>query len=335
MKATLKVFVLIILISAALFAVVESYTRAKGFTPYKKVTSSAALSVTPTPYFINDSLLGFKHQKGVYRVKIENEVDFIVSHNTEGYRITSSIDTSSSYPELWILGSTIAHGWLVNDQETFPFLLQSKLDSLKVKNFAVDKYGLVHNYLLLKKMLKQGKAPKGIIISYSDTQIPYTTFAYSRRREANATSFLGEQNQPYLAIQDGKLKVLKDQNFYPIREWSDMFGLAFYFQQEIENYNDYLQRRTQDKLITQYLDEFIFLLKKKKIPFAFVNVGKAENYIQSFCVTRNIDYKNIAVDYSNEQFTYTPVIELPNSKGHQYMANQLYNFISEEWESFR
>ncbi|MBL8019704.1 MAG: hypothetical protein JNM27_08580 [Leptospirales bacterium] len=73
---------------------------------------------------------------------------FTVTTNKKGERITSDPATANgdrnAPPEIWILGDSIAMGYGVSDEATFPYLLQSRLRK-KGSNISVPPVGLQDN----------------------------------------------------------------------------------------------------------------------------------------------------------------------------------------------
>lgn len=111
-----------------------------------------------------DRIVHFQHPSGFH---------FKVTTNSTGERITSEQSTAksegSAQTELWILGDSIAMGYGVSDEVTFPYLLQNRLrqsastnsranfnlqaglpGQIRVQNLGVDSMGTVAMADLLK-----------------------------------------------------------------------------------------------------------------------------------------------------------------------------------------
>src|SRR5262249_10125369 len=52
-----------------------------------------------------------------------------------------------------VFGCSFTYGWLVNDAETYPYLLQAALPEYRIVNFAVPGYGNVQSLLQFKRAL--------------------------------------------------------------------------------------------------------------------------------------------------------------------------------------
>ncbi|EMJ97010.1 SGNH/GDSL hydrolase family protein [Leptospira sp. WS58.C1] len=109
----------------------------------------------------------------------EKNIRYHVSTDIRGERLTSavSIDDArsnaestgrSSYktdaPEIWILGDSVALGYLVSDQESLPWALQNELINDKkteiVRNLGVDALGSFGIQERLEEVLKTSPPPK-------------------------------------------------------------------------------------------------------------------------------------------------------------------------------
>ena len=53
------------------------------------------------------------------------------------------------------IGGSITQGWAVNDNESFPFIIQAKYPYYKVYNYGVGGYGGYQSLLRLEKVIKK------------------------------------------------------------------------------------------------------------------------------------------------------------------------------------
>lgn len=96
----------------------------------KKLHCSAAFYFRLCP----DQHIRFTHPSGF---------SFTVTTNASGERITGPVTQQgrlTSLREIWILGDSIAMGYGVSDEESFPYLLQDRLQA-QVRNLGVDSMG--------------------------------------------------------------------------------------------------------------------------------------------------------------------------------------------------
>lgn len=107
----------------------ELLARLTGIRPWAKadlqihVTTGGRL-FTPHP------TRGYAQLPGTFVVTMRDGYSFTITHLPSGLHITHPLATSTdtrSKPEIWIMGCLFTHGWSLNDQETYPWLLQDRL----------------------------------------------------------------------------------------------------------------------------------------------------------------------------------------------------------------
>lgn len=77
-----------------------------------------------------------------------------ISTNTFGERITkNTLKTKEHHQEIWFIGDSISLGYLVNDEQSAPYLLDLK-QKIPVRNLGVDSIGTIGILERLKKGLK-------------------------------------------------------------------------------------------------------------------------------------------------------------------------------------
>lgn len=132
----------------------------------------------PTIY---DEILGYTYIPGAHPVhishlnffgKVESELKATETVDNEGYRITSKNSHYKAYkPEIWILGCSFSFGSYLNDNDTFPWIIQRSLKNYKVKNYSRGGFGQLQYLLQLEKLLKaaseKNNIPKQIILTYT------------------------------------------------------------------------------------------------------------------------------------------------------------------------
>lgn len=131
-----------------------------------------------------DPVLGYTYLPGEHPVhmshlnffgKVNNELKATETVNSEGYRITSPKKVTdlkiNKQPELWFLGCSFTYGSYLNDNQTFPWLVQEKFTNYEVKNYSRGGYGQLHYLIqlehLLKKSADQKNLPKLIVLTYT------------------------------------------------------------------------------------------------------------------------------------------------------------------------
>nr|WP_246052879.1 SGNH/GDSL hydrolase family protein [Leptospira semungkisensis] len=87
-----------------------------------------------------------------------------VRTNSLGERITAEKNASLNQEQIWILGDSVAMGYLVFDENSLPWILQKDLkdkgQDLLVRNLAVDAVGSLGIQERLKEILENSNPPK-------------------------------------------------------------------------------------------------------------------------------------------------------------------------------
>lgn len=141
----------------------EVTARLMGFRPW--VEPSQRITVRPGgSLYAPDSLLGYRGRPGRYDLRLQDSLDFTVTHGAEGWRESGA--TSDSLPQVWVLGCSFTHGFGVNDRETYVAHLQRHMPDYRVRNFGMDGYGTLQNWLLLRSLLRTGQKPALVVLGY-------------------------------------------------------------------------------------------------------------------------------------------------------------------------
>lgn len=151
-------------------------------------------------YFVKDSLLGYRHKPGEYKVTIKDDYQFTSCTNADGCRFTSSKDSlpgQSTRSEIWIFGCSITQGWGIDDEHTFAWKLQAQFSDYKVINFGTGGYGTLQFYLQFQEALKHRMLPELVIFNHADFHFERNTFSYQWRKAFARWNFLGNVHQPY------------------------------------------------------------------------------------------------------------------------------------------
>ncbi|MEL6255440.1 MAG: hypothetical protein AAFR87_25765, partial [Bacteroidota bacterium] len=155
----------------------EIALRILQYEPYRQVNflikSSPSHCLIPHPY------LGFALNPGSFEVQINQAKPYQVRHGSDSLRITHPSPLPDSLPEIFLLGCSYTYGMGVNDEDSFPYLLQEAFPTYRVKNFGVPGFGSVQSYLQLKAELKKGNRPKIVILNLVEFHLAFDFFARS------------------------------------------------------------------------------------------------------------------------------------------------------------
>jgi hypothetical protein len=197
------IIIIILLSSTILLMVVgETFVRLKGVQPWRKF--DMPIKVDPGgKFFSRHPTLGYSHIPGKFTVTLQDGYLFKVTHLPNTLRITHPLSTYTEFnqkEEIWIFGCSFTHGWSLNDQETFPWLLQDRFPQYEVINFGVSGYGPLHSLIQLREALTMGRIPKIIVVTYASFHDSRNVFLRSWRKAIVPFNKLGPLVQPYARI---------------------------------------------------------------------------------------------------------------------------------------
>src|SRR5262249_55624405 len=123
------------------FVFAELVVREKGHRPWLSPVPYVAIQPAGN-YFRPDPVVGYLPRPGRTMIELPGQFSFSMTHLSNGLRITHSLDTypSSSKKALWIFGCSFTHGWSLNDEQTYPWLIQQNFPEYDVVNFGVEAY---------------------------------------------------------------------------------------------------------------------------------------------------------------------------------------------------
>ena len=325
-------FYLLYLASLLLFSAIaaEGLARLTGHRPW--VIKQADIRVEPGgKFYQTHPTLGYRHLAGEFRVTLNGAYTFKATNLSNTLRITHPLATYPSTDvkkEIWIFGDSVTYGWSVNDEETFPWLLQQKFPDYEVVNFGVQGYGTLHSLIQLREALQNVKKPKLVILSYAAWDDVRNTFIRSRRKMLSIASYLGPVNQPYARLNDdGKLNIFMDAETF--REFPLMRYSAFIHALE-ESYDGYEERHAHSHEVTKAIVKEISALCRAN-GIEMVVAGLTADSITAdmllYCQREGIRTANIWVDLSIKENNSLPYDTHPSALAHKQYAEKLESFL--------
>jgi len=126
------------------------------------------LSSDRFPLFSPDEKLGYVMNPGAYNI-VENYYHqkhmFHLQVTGSGGRATSYIPVHATH-RLFFTGDSSMFGWGLNDEETIPWLLQSRLPNDEVVNLSLTSYSTVQALMQLTDMNPKLSTEDGVILLY-------------------------------------------------------------------------------------------------------------------------------------------------------------------------
>ncbi|MGD2087521.1 MAG: SGNH/GDSL hydrolase family protein [Candidatus Aminicenantes bacterium] len=312
----------------------EIYVRSKGSKPFTK----AKLDIQVEPggkYFQKDTELGYTHLPGKFKITLKKKFTFTTTHRKDTLRITHPVeqDTDFAHKEkIWILGCSITHGWCLNDNETYPWLLQEKIPQYEIINFGVSGYGTIHSLIQLKKALKTMPKPKLVILTYASCHDTRNTFSPVRRRIVSTWNFLGPLSQPYAFLdKQGKLQLHRaDKVVYSPWPLARVSALINYL--EIKHIVWESGKIPHFQISKALLKRICKICKKEGITMIVAGIKENQKKMRrmlKFCERRKIPHVDISVDLSKKEHNYLPIDAHPSALANRKFAKKLFLFLKE------
>lgn len=136
---------------------------------------------------------------------------FSVRTDLEGYRTTSADPAAhDGLPEIWIFGCSFTWGMPLDNEKTFPWLLQRRFGGIAVRNYAVYAFGTVHALLQMREFLDNRKRepPAVAVFDYCSFHRKRNVAAPSWLRPETITpKFDWEMRHPRASIEGDRLRI--------------------------------------------------------------------------------------------------------------------------------
>lgn len=167
------VFAFLTLVSV--LVLLELGARLAGYRPWAPVRADIVVEPGQT-FFKPHPSLGYSHYPGQFKLTLGGSYVFTATRGENLYRITHPVmqtpSDNGNKEEIWIFGDSVTYGWSVNDDESYPWLLQKEFPKYEVMNFGVSGYGTLHSLIQLKEELQKKRAPRIVVLAYASWHDP-------------------------------------------------------------------------------------------------------------------------------------------------------------------
>jgi len=324
----------IIFLVLLLLGGLEAVLRIKGKKPQTPKREESEI-IPQGSYYKADPVLGFKHSPGRYSLFIKNRFHFISTHDRNGLRVDEPDHNcfEDPRPQIWVFGCSYTYGWLVENDESYPALLQKKMPEFRVINFGVNGYGTLQSYLQCKKFLEEGYRPVLAIHGHCGFHKKRNTVERSWKKERaslkRATPFIIPAGR--LSV-DGQLQIKYDDTSYrgvPFSSHSSLLNI-------IETrYNLFKDNRLKSEEVTdKILVNFNNLCKEHGVKFLIAVIRNrldTANMLEKY-KSYGLSVINIDLDGSKKSFEHThlPYDSHPSRLAHRKYADALTEHIKTE-----
>lgn len=311
-------------------AAAELLARLTGIHPWAK--GDFKIHVTPGGrLFTPQPTRGYAQLPGAFVVTLPDGYSFTVTHLSSGLRITHPLATytdTRSKPEIWIMGCSITHGWSLNDQDTYPWLLQARLPQYEVVNYGVEGYGTLHALLQLREALTTQRPPRVVVYAYASLHDERNTFLRNRRKTIAPWNRLGPLLQPYVWLdRHGHLHAAMatvEYTEFPLMRYS-----AFAHLLEM-TYNQLEETWSRGHRVSQLLLlEMAELANQYHVEFILATIAEdaRTREMLAFAQAHGLKGVDISVNSSRHEYTNGPHDSHPSPLANAHYAERLETFL--------
>lgn len=315
----------------------EIILRIEGFKPFVPA-APPGFSIEPGgKLLMPDETLGYKNIPGKFKVIFKDSSgehpDYIVEQiiGDDNLRITHPPDRKSrpGTPPIWIFGCSFTFGWSVNDNGTYPWLLQSELPNYDVVNFSSIGYGTLHFLLMYKDALAKREKPAVIVVTYASFHDMRNVFSSYRRLRVLPWEKLGPLEQPYAVMKNGRLVIHRAYTAVPMLPLLEHSSLAFklysFYSAHIEP-SILKQRDITKELFLEIRD--VSAENGVKMVVAGVYDDQDTRDFLKWCESQGMPAVDISVPNGDVSLTNMPYDAHPSAKAHKIFADKLFRFLT-------
>jgi hypothetical protein len=230
--------------------------------------------------------------------------------------------------EIWIFGCSFTEGWTLNDEQTYPWLLQSKIKNYRLVNFGVSGYGTLQSLIQFQQALKSGKKPAVVVLSYASFHDRRNTLARSwmkTRMTYGPGAYLSEVKLPYMKWSpEQKPELLYRPIEYrevPLAQYS---ALANTVDETLNRIID--QTYHSHEVSKSVIEDFAELCRMNQINFVVAGItsdGPTAEMLE-FCKGRGMTTVDISVDLNKAENNNLPYDNHPSAVANQQYAQKLW-----------
>ena len=301
----------------AIFHAYDIFSRRLGvlYTPTLRIQSP-----TGSAFALADPALGYRLNQGVFRLTSYGgegggqSRSFTATLDAEGHRVTSADapPDGDARPVLAVFGCSYSWGWGVDDRDSFPWLVQREFPAYQVVNFSQPGYGSVHSLVQLAGLVRQARTIEYAVFTYNPFHLERNAAAPSHLKGLLNANFeparKGEMLYPKASLVDGKLSI----DMIKIREGGDAEP-----------------SQAQMLAITNAIfAEIIKICKAHGITAVFARQGgSADDPVAGFARRAGFEVLDLAVDLTDDRFTFAPFDPHPNALANKTYAKKLGDWL--------
>ncbi len=270
---------------------------------------------------------GYVHYGGDFTVTLSTGYKFKLSHDEDGLRRTRTDEGAlTNQPGLWIMGCSITHGWSVNDEESFPWLVQSAMSNRLVLNGGVSGYGTVHSRLLFQELLKKKSRPKTVVYAYGLFHDHRNTFVRIWQKGLVPYNKLPSLTYPRVRWNDAD-ELTYDVVPLTYREWPLQRASALvHFAEQQYNLREARRERIHE-VSRELIKNWAAYCLREGIEFVVAGISSDATPMLKWCRSAGIASVDISVSLVEPGNTNAPHDGHPSARAHRVYAEKLVRFL--------
>lgn len=321
-------FVFLTFLFGAVFALGEIIMRAKGRTPWKARVAIGMKIEPGGKLFRRDPAVGFVHVAGPITMQFPNGYTVRATHDANGRRITAPAGTvrPASADSIWIFGCSFTYGMGLNDEDTFPWVLQERFPDYRVVNFGQCGYGTLQPLLQLRQALETESPPRVAVLTYGEFHDERNTLRGRWRKGFFYYNTLGPLQQPYARLdRNGQITVGMSSAEYKGLPFMKQSALIHTLEEKHDILSDQYIIRSHEVskgLIAEFARECEAHGIALIVAGIYIHNGTSD--VLAFCREKGLSTVDIGVDiFSDPAYSLMPNDDHPNGRANKVYADGL------------
>lgn len=287
----------------------------------------------PVHCFEPKSNLGISLIPGNFEVTINKELHYRVKHTKDSLRSTEPTSHDSKYL-VQFHGCSFTYGTGVDDEETYPSLLNQKFPTVSIQNHAVPGYAQLQLLNQLKSNPEKFAGTNLIVLNYLSFHDERNTLNANYQEKLNIgyqitkrqyPSFSGDFTFPYAELENNQL-ILKQKHIQKIHKKSFWRNNSALVNWAVKLYQNSKVSENEDVRVTKAIFKNIHTLCSENsidLLITFMNKDQRSIELMDYCEKLGAKALDISIDWGNPLFTNQPFDKHPSAEAHQYFADKI------------
>ena len=326
-KSIFKIFIFLTLV----FILAEIGLRLLGYKPKERFHLKEKF--LPHLAHCPDSYLGYKNVPGEYKIIINDLLIWNATNLTDGSRSCGIHSDTVSVPKkkVFVYGCSSIYGVGLNDNQTYPYKLQSKNPDLIVRNFSVGGYNILYSYLWLLMQLKESQKPDLVLMNWGSYYLERMVFS----RQWREGQYSGLKHSAYIdsiyfpvgSVSNNKLKINRTKLAYfenPLTYYSAFFSL---FNNLLNNID--INASNAEVVNEKVINQIIQLSKEHKFRLIFTVITDDElsHTMMKKFANEKIEFVDISLKNENHKYDLYPLDGHPNSLANDTITERVTTYL--------